>query len=204
MVNNSEQIKSMLSFGTDDFYFVEIIKRRKDNPELDRSEKVIRNFYIESFEQYDKLLPIITKVCDYENARAYFRINRRNYKKLALHINKRIAEYLINGSEKSIRTVFDSVAGEIHSDDDTKWIVDIDNLSFDDKFSSVMGLGTRPMYYSYLEKLQIEANRVPLMHVLPTKSGIHIVTRPFNLQKFKEVHPEIDVHKDNMVVLYCP
>jgi hypothetical protein len=40
------------------------------------------------------------------------------------------------------------------------------------------------------------------MKFIPTKSGIHIITRPFNLKNFKEKYPDVDVHKDNMVILY--
>ena len=193
MVDNSEQIRKMLTFNPNDFYFVEVVKRRKDNPNLSRSEKVIRNFYIDSFENYDNLLPIIIKLCDFENARAYLRINKRNYQKLALPITKRIVEYMICSSEKSIRTVFDSVAGEIHSDSDPKWIVDFDN-------ESVANIEM----VKVLTELQIEADREPMNEIIPTKSGLHIITRPLNLSKFRELYPAVDVHKDNMVILYCP
>lgn len=195
MVNNTEQIRNMLSFGPDDFYFVEVIKRRKDNPDLSRSEKVIRNFYIESFENYDKLIPTIIKLSDFENARAYIRANKRNYKKLALPILKRVTDYLISGNEKSIRTVFDSVAGETHSDADKKWIVDVDGVWY---------ITPSETLNTFLTVLQLEAERTPMIEIVPTKSGYHIVTRPFNLQKFKEVYGGIDVHKDNMLILYCP
>ena len=40
---------------------------------------------------------------------------------------------------------------------------------------------------------------------IPTKNGVHlIVERSFNLQKFKEAFPNIDVHKNNPTVLYVP
>ena len=48
MPNNSEKIKKYLSFGTDDFYMIQIIKRRKDNPGMPRGEAIIRTFYVES------------------------------------------------------------------------------------------------------------------------------------------------------------
>ena len=38
---------------------------------------------------------------------------------------------------------------------------------------------------------------------IPTKSGWHIITTPFNLQQFKEKYPNIDVHKNNPTLLYC-
>ena len=37
---------------------------------------------------------------------------------------------------------------------------------------------------------------------IPTKSGWHIITTPFNLQQFKEKYPDIDVHKNNPTILY--
>ena len=38
---------------------------------------------------------------------------------------------------------------------------------------------------------------------IPTKSGCHLITTPFNLQQFKEKYPDIDVHKNNPTLLYC-
>jgi hypothetical protein len=37
---------------------------------------------------------------------------------------------------------------------------------------------------------------------IPTKSGYHLITTPFNLQQFKEKYPDIDVHKNNSTLLY--
>ena len=46
----------------------------------------------------------------------------------------------------------------------------------------------------------MDANREPMTELIPSKSGVHIVTRPFNYRTFKMLHPNIDVHKDNMVI----
>jgi hypothetical protein len=37
-----------------------------------------------------------------------------------------------------------------------------------------------------------------------TKSGFHIVTQPFNLLKFKQRYPDVDVQKKNPTLLYFP
>ena len=200
MVNNSAKIGTMLSFGQNDFYFIEIIKRRKDNPDMTRSENVIKNFYVDSLNDFIKLIPVLIKICDYENARAYIRINKRNYKELGMHVNKRIVEYIISGNEKSIRNAFDSVAGEKHSDPDKKWIVDVDDVTVD----YICQSDTVNKLIDKLIDLQTEAKRRPLTEILPTKNGIHIITRPFNLKKFKDLYPKIDVHKDNLIMIYCP
>jgi len=44
-VDNSAKIGTMLSFDKDDFYFLQILKRRKDNPEMDRDMVVIKKHF---------------------------------------------------------------------------------------------------------------------------------------------------------------
>lgn len=185
----------MLSFTEkDDFYFLQIFKRRKDNPDLGKDQIVIDNFYIDSLEDFDKKLPHIITLCDAENARAYIRVNKRNYQKLGPHMIKRVVDIIFTENCKSLKNAFDSVAGEFHSDPDKKWIVDLD-------FINKLYEGE---LLQYLIDLQKVANREPLLIRIPTKNGSHFITRPFNLQSFKSRHPEIDVHKDNCLLLYCP
>ena len=195
MVNNSGIIRPMLSFeDKDDFYFVQVIKRRKDNPSMESGQAILGNFYIDSHDDFDKKIPQIITLCDSGNARAYLRVNKRNYRKLAQHFLKRVVDIVFTENCKSLRNSFDSVAGEFHSDPDKKWIVDLDNdkdIAFDDFCSTLM-------------QLQKEAKRQPMTMNIPTKNGLHLITRPFNLQVFKEKYPNIDVHRDNSTLLYCP
>lgn len=195
MVNNSHIIRPTLSFiDKDDFYFIQIFKRRKDNPYMNKDQIVIQNFYIDSWDDFDFKLPLIIKICDSENARAYIRVNKRNYNHLAKHMLKRVVDIVFTENCKSLRNAFDSVAGEFHSDPDKKWIVDVDNdkdVPFGDLCSTLI-------------QLQKDAKREPIMIYIPTKNGLHIITRPFNLVVFKKPFPNIDVHKDNCLLLYCP
>lgn len=40
---------------------------------------------------------------------------------------------------------------------------------------------------------------------IPTKQGIHLIVRPFNLQAFHKAFPDVDIHKNSMgTVLYIP
>ena len=195
MTNNTGIIRPMLSFtDKDDFYFLQVLKRRKDNPTMEKDMIVVDNFYIDSFESYDKKMPHIINLCDVENARAYFRLNKRNYAKLGPHMLKRVVDIVFTENCKSLRSCFDSVAGEYHSDKDKTWVVDVD----DDKDVPFGDL------CATLTQLQKDAHREPMMVHIPTKNGLHIITRPFNLQKFKESFPSLDVHKDNPTILYCP
>ena len=211
-VDNSEKILSMMSFGKDDFYFVQVLKRRKDNPEMERDMVVLNNYYIDSAADFNKKIGSIKALCNVENARAYFRINKRNYKDLSLKINKRVVEYIATGDFKALRSVFDKIAGETHSDPNKKWLVDIDWKDFDSKVEYLMidghiaalkGESDLAKLVSLVSGLQIAAGREPMTDVIPSKNGFHLATNPFNLKKFKEVFPSVDVHKDNMVILYC-
>lgn len=39
----------------------------------------------------------------------------------------------------------------------------------------------------------------------PTKRGVHLIARPFNLKEFHDTFPDVDVHKNSMgTVLYIP
>lgn len=200
MINNFEQIRGFLDFSNPDtYYFIQILKRRKDNPDMDKDMSVIDDIFIYSVEQFDRMEKEIIKTCIDYNARAYFRVNKRSMKKTALQMLKRVTDLIISENYKAVKSAFSSVSGEFHADDDKKWIVDIDNFD-----KSKMGESLRALsIYQNLEELQKESKREPLMEVVPTKNGVHIITRPFNLQKFKQMYPEIDVHKDNLTILFC-
>ena len=194
MINNVDKIRPMLSFeDKDDFYFVQVLKRRKDNPNMEKDMVLLNNFYIDSLENFNKKLPFIKWVCDSENARAYFRLNKRNYKDLTPHMVKRVVEIAFGNDCHALKNVFDSVAGEFHSDSDKKWLIDIDN----DKHIAYGGL------LDEVTRLQIEAGRESMTELLPTKNGVHLITRPFNLIKFKVMFL-VDVHKDANTILYIP
>lgn len=37
---------------------------------------------------------------------------------------------------------------------------------------------------------------------VPTKSGVHLITHPFDVGTFQKSFPNIDVHKNNPTLLY--
>lgn len=204
-VVNFHHIKEFLSFTEkNDFYFIQLIKRRKDNPDMKKDVKVIRSFYVNSIEEYDELISKIVDICEVENCRAYIRLNKRNYGKLALKLISEIAQNVSNGNDlRTLPNLFDSVAGQYSSDDDKKWIVDIDWKDLD----TIMYEGNPANVSDILNvvrELQVMADKEPMVKVIQTKNGVHVVTKPFNPHLFAKKFPTIQVHKDNMTLLYCP
>lgn len=200
MINNFEIIKTYLDFSNPDtYYFLQLIQRRKDNPDLGKDMHIIDDIFIYNMEQYERMESEIIATCKLHNARAYFRLNKRSLKKSAMQLLKKVTTMIIDENYKSVKNAYSSVSGEFNNDTDKKWIVDIDNVILDGNF----GYNHESML-STLRNLQIESGREPLVNLIPTKNGVHIITRPFDVNKFKKIYPSIDIHKDNPTVLYIP
>jgi hypothetical protein len=201
-MNNLEEILPLLNFENSDdkFYFIQIYKRRKDNPEMLKDMEVLNNFYIYTEGQLYMKFPQIQKICDDNNARAYIRLNRRSDRKIALQALARLAT-MIASDQYKMRNLYDSIAGEFHSETDKTWLIDIDYKDFEGRSSILETI------HSAIRKLQIDAKKEPLMHMIPTKNGYHLITRPFNLKMLEPIRlggTRFDIHKDNPTILYTP
>lgn len=197
MINNFELLQPLLKFeNPGDCYFVQILKRRKDNPGMERDMEVIDNLFFYSLEDAAKKMSRIISTCDRENARAYIRVNRRNTEKLALMTAQKILGYIISKDFKAAKNAYLSAAGENHSEPIKRWIVDLD-----EKWSPAQ-IAT---FYSRIEALRPVGDKA--LRCIPTKSGFHLIVTPFDLATYKAAWPEyaqIDIHKDNPTILYIP
>jgi hypothetical protein len=194
MIDNFEKIGSLISgkASSDEFYFLQILKRRKDNPDLKKDMILIDNFFIKGEEDLYAKKDRIVELCTINNARAYFRLNKRSYERVALETLSLIAKN-IAAHNYDIKNCYLSCCGQYHSDSDKTWIVDID----DSKEAS-------PLMMAYIEHELQPFGETKIIATIPTKNGIHIVTRPFRLDLFKQKYPGVDVHKENPTILYIP
>lgn len=201
MIDNFEQIQNFIQgkAGIGEFYFLQILKRRKDNPDLDKDMILIDSFFIKGAVDLEKKKDRIIEICKANNARAYFRLNKRSEKKVALQTLRLVAENIASENYK-IKNCYLSCCGQFHSDTDKTWIVDIDGFDVSKLGQSL----TAHAIVQKVEELQKETGKEPLMEIIPTKNGVHIITRPFNLKTFKDMYSDVDVHKDNPTILYIP
>ena len=199
MVNNFEQIKKMLNFASeDDFYHLQIIKRKKEHPELGSNSYVVKTYYISSVEYLELKKDEIINLCDFHNARACINLNRRSFEKIAFHAMQKVANQLMNRDFRSVRKAYDSVCGANSNEPNKKWIVDIDDVSVD-------AMAHAPMVQrlvNRVKELQGMAEGQPFLEAVRTRSGFHLIASPFRLDIFKSEFPTIDVHKDNPTILY--
>ena len=197
MINNLEIIKPILIFSSeDDFYFLEIIKRRKENPQNPSNARVIKSYYIHSIEYLDKLMPEIINLCELENARAYINLNRRSFEKIALQTLKKVTDCIISKDFRSVKKAYNSSCGSFSHEIDKTWVIDVDWVDFENKAEIATKL------VPLLENLQEQVCNNPMIEYIPTKNGTHIITRPFNKQKFKDYYPNIDIQTNSPTLLY--
>jgi len=201
MTDNFKAIRDLLNFSDKDkFYLLQIFKRRKDNPGMKKDMTILDSFFISSLDQYDEMEEKIKKICIDNNARAYFRLNRRSFKQVALKTLGRIAKMIEDENYEHVKRAYLSCAGEFHKEEDKTWIVDLDrNGASDEDFDSYVNNVSFEV-----QKLIQETGKDDSIVVVPTKNGLHLVCRPFNISKFRGKISDVDIHKDNPLVLFCP
>lgn len=201
MIDNFEQIKTLLDFPDEDtFYFAQIIMRKKDNPSTtgtNNNARLIKAYYIKSVEHLEKAKDEMILLADHYNARVCINLNKRSFERTAFHTLKKITDQILNKDYKSVRRAYNSACGE-YSNGDKRWIIDIDT-----KDTSYL----IPLTFE-LSKLRPEGNKV--ICTVPTKNGYHIITTPFDISGFNYIFggwhtiPKPDLHKNNPVNLYIP
>lgn len=204
MIDCLELIKDLLVFETnDDFYFLQILQRKKENPNLGSNSKVIKNYYITSTEQLIEKYDEIKSLCNMFNARASLRLNKRSFEKVAFKSLENFANVMQTKEYKHIINCYDKACGLLNNEKQKKWIVDIDRNE----------LVWLEHIINSVQESEPNGNKIIIQ--LSTKSGIHLITKPFNVIQFKENLKNklskyflgeitIDIHKDNPINLYIP
>lgn len=202
MIDNLHQIKSLLNFEKEgDFYMLYVLKRKKDqttDKSNHQSVRTIKTYCVESVEYLEKRYDEIKELCEMFKARAYIHVQKQSHHDVSLNMLVALAERIRNGQHRQ-QHLFDSVVGQLKTLE-KRWIIDVDGISID-------GFAHAPFYKEmrrYISELQNETGKKIEMTFIPTKAGFHIIASPFNLQKFKERYPEVDVQKKNPTILYIP
>lgn len=202
MKNNLTIINPLLTFDSEDeFYFLQVIQRKKDRKDSDlvkcvgsnNHSRLIKAYYIYSVEQLERYMPEIIALCDMFKARAGINLNKRNRKNVALEVLEMTARDIRCGNYSCISKVYNSACGSSKGTDKL-WLVDIDidNIKF-------------------VEQIAYDINKIEPTNkgkkdiaIIPSKSGYHLITKPFNRQEFSKMYSGIEVHTNNPVNLYIP
>lgn len=212
MVDNFELIKPLLSFDKHgDFYFLQILQRKKDGCNVpnssDNQRRLVKDYHITSTEKLDLLRDEIIASCNETGARAYIHLNKRNYRTVSMAFaEETLMKARTNQEFGNTFNEINSVIGRYPEPGkgNKTWIVDIDNTNVDSKLvKDIKGI-----IVNYCQPFDVEK----IVAVIPTKSGVHLITRPFNQETFYRMFSqfklsnenEVSIKKDNPTVLYVP
>lgn len=194
MIDNFDLIASILIFeSADDFYFLQLIQRKKENANLGSNNRVIRSYFIKSVEQLRLHEEEIKAICKVTNSRAYINLNRRSFRRTGLATLKNITDHIMNEDYEHIHRAYTTVCGQYKHEPNPTFIIDIDEE---------LGRKHNDMIRFIEQECEPVGNK--FVTIVPTKNGSHIIMRAFNISKFKEKYPDIDIHKNNPTILYIP
>lgn len=193
MIDNIEIYKEhILKFVNDgDFYYCNILLRKKDmntDKGNHQSVRVIKDYCFYSIDDLDKRYKEIKKIAEIFKARVYLGVNRLNDAQVTIRMIKSLAERLESGNN-NCRNLWSSTVGTLSAQGEKRWVVDIDKEE----------LFLKDEIKEHIRSLEPDGDKI--ICEIPTKSGIHLITKPFRVDKFQYTN---DIQKLNPSVLYIP
>jgi len=186
MTNNFQAISDFLTeqfsslYGDDSsvkddiFYNVALIGRKKDNALVDGK---VKSYTIDNICDLYKYKQEIITICDALKVRAYISVNYKSHRQVALNVMVEIANYNLQDYFKSSRGLYDSVVAKFVDRKKQLWIIDVDkDDSFDKSVDELTDL--------YIKTIESCKPYKKIVAVIPTKSGKHIITHPFDSSDF--------------------
>ena len=195
MINNLEIIRPLLNFEKPgDFYMLYVFKRKKDQPEGERdnhqSVRTIKTYCIESIDHLERRWEEVIQLCEMFKARAYIHVQKQNHFDVSLNMMVDLAQRIQNGSHNQ-KGLFDSVVGQIKTGE-KRWIIDVDDV-----------MEASPIMMAHIDH-ECKPHGSKIEAIIPTKNGHHLITKKFDVMKFKERYPNLDIQKRNPTLLYYP
>ena len=186
MTNNFQAISDFLteqfsslndddcSVKADTFYNVILIGRKKDNAFVDGK---VKSYTVNTICDLDKYKQEIITICDALKVRAYISVNYKSHKQVTLDAMVEYANDIAQDCFNNSRGIYDSVVAQFADHKKQLWIIDVDK---DDSF----GKSVNELTELYIKIIESCKPYKKIVTVIPTKSGKHIVTHPFDASEF--------------------
>lgn len=181
----------------DSYFAVELIRRGKDNPDMPAANYHFKNYYIRKPEDLDKYKQEIKSLCEILHLRAYASVNIKSFKQVSLDTMAELARRIANNDYRKNYAVFESCSGQYCHSGDKQWVVDCDDCVLHDEYPETVK--------ELINSCKPDGNKI--VTEFPTKSGIHLITTPFDRQQFIELCEaydikNVDIKKNHLTLLY--
>lgn len=204
MIDNIRKISPLLRLlnSPDTYYHLQILKRRKDNPDMTKSEHVVMDKFINGPDHLDKLYPELKAIAEATQARVMINVAPRTYSKTGPAMLQDLAALVPGGDYRKAARLFTSSTAK-NPGRNKLWVLDID--------PPVVGehhwIGNELCNTDIDKDVSLAPN---VRATIPTPNGIHYIMTPFNLQAYNlaamgtKWGQYIDVKKDAHTILYVP
>lgn len=185
----------------DKYYVIELIRRGKDNPDMPAANYHFKNYYIYSWRDLEKYEQEIKNTCELLRLRAYCSVNYKLMSQVALDTMAESARRIAAHDFKKFYAIFESCSGKFVDRDNSRWIVDIDGWVSEDDIYDLR---------TYINKMDSRYDE-KIVFIMPTKDGVHLICRPFNLKQFNDGFTDYfgnrfdkipDIKKNHLTLLY--
>ncbi len=191
IIDNFDILQSFVPevFDGDTFYYTEILDRSKKAG--NNKGRRLRTFYHRTRDEFHKQREQIIDMCNYFNARAYFRPSSRSFKKVGQKFAAHLLKQAFAENWEGMRHGYSSCCGKTRLG--KVWLFDFD-------FESPKGplLEMETPLSMWLMESDVSAIRVP------SKKGFHILTTPFDRRIVDQFKEDVQIHYDNPTNLYIP
>lgn len=186
IIDNFDNIQQILKFNNDAgdpiVYQIDLIERKKDGVKTSgcqNSARRITSFYPESWEQWEKYKHRIKDLCDARpGLRAYINPNPKRASSIMKQMLTDLSDRFQHNAYTGLNKFFPSaIAKTKPAKSDSIWILDIDN-----------GDPCLEKYKDTVDFLLAFGEQFPGAGIIwnPSKNGFHLLTHPFDRQKFNE------------------
>lgn len=181
----------------DSYFAVELIRRGKDNPDMPAANYHFKNYYIRKPEDLDKYEQEIKSLCEMLHLRAYASVNIKSFKQVSLDTMAELARRIAKNDYRKNYAVFESCSGQYCHSNDKQWVVDLDDCKLHTEYPETVK--------ELINSCKPDGNKI--VTEFPTKSGVHLITTPFDRQQFIELCEEydvkdVDIKKNHLTLLY--
>lgn len=185
----------------DKYYVIELMRRGKDNPDLPAANYHFKNYYIYSWRDLDRYENEIKNICTLLNLRAYCSVNYKLMSQVSLDTLAESARRIAAHDYKKFYNIFESCSGKFVDNKNNLWVVDVDDINL----SNEKDLCKMNILSGFINNME-SGHKVNVIYTMPTKSGVHLITHPFNLQRFNQEWNKailsVDIKKNHLTLLY--
>ena len=203
MVDNFNIVRRWMKFDSDDeFFFIQVLIRGKDGHSANGNDanRTIKYYTVRSLNEFNIIEPEIKTLCKEFNARAYIHYSKRSFRQVGREMLRDITDKLLSENWQGMKCSFQHCCGACVPKKYKTYLVDID---YDSDEYRTHGDDLINLCKDYINiHCENFADMDKIIDMIPTNNGCHLICKPFNVSKFKDWAPSIEVKTNSPTLLY--